>query len=388
MAAGGRTTAVTGFVGMRFQGMALTGIGGIGSQAVDKMLMSDTIVSALGLHGPMVDTMPMADRTLLISASHGEGYGINSGFMGIGMMGYAFQGMGSTPVYISITMSDAMRMDESLSSVRAETRPVGDAMLMADGVTSHSTYARTASSDSMLMGDALVEHVTLPRPIADAMVFNESLAQNSILAARILADSMPMIESSAGVRLFVRIATDSMPMTDTVSKASAFLRTLTDTVLMTDNALARIVRAVLDSMLMSDVAIRTTYHIHPVPGYVEIVVEFNSIEIVIEFDYSGEQMPRIPFAGTPAIATATFYQAGNTTPQDPTAVSLKVLGPSGESTYHYGTDPIERLSQGVYQYSIDTTGSPDFVWTAEWIGTEEVEAVDVAYFPIQADPLA
>lgn len=81
--------------------------------------------------------------------------------------------------------------------------------------------------------------------------------------------------------------------------------------------------------------------------------------------------------------TAAFTNTAGTA-TDPTAVTLKVIDPSGnEASYAYGESPsvVEKSATGGYyaDLSIDEAGD----WHYQWLGTGTVQAVEPGQFVVQ-----
>lgn len=95
-------------------------------------------------------------------------------------------------------------------------------------------------------------------------------------------------------------------------------------------------------------------------------------------------------SGSLITSTATFLD-DNGNPADPNTITLKYQAGSGSViTVAYPSLPVVRVSTGVYQAELDSTGwtgySPQF-WTVEWIGTGNVQAIGVGYWNIVRAPL-
>ena len=81
-------------------------------------------------------------------------------------------------------------------------------------------------------------------------------------------------------------------------------------------------------------------------------------------------------AGTLVTSTATFASTETGQVADPTTVTLKYRPPGGATqTVTYPNALITRVSTGVYSAELDSTGLPG-PWTAEWIGTGAVQAIE------------
>lgn len=92
-------------------------------------------------------------------------------------------------------------------------------------------------------------------------------------------------------------------------------------------------------------------------------------------------------AGDLVTVTATFTNSASV-PTDPSTITLKV-GRKGtsEKTYVYLTDAIvTRVSTGVYQANLDTTGYAQGQYTYFWLGTGAVQAVNDGVFAVQSQP--
>lgn len=92
-------------------------------------------------------------------------------------------------------------------------------------------------------------------------------------------------------------------------------------------------------------------------------------------------------AGSLVSSTATFTLTSTGLATDPSTITLKYLPGSGSAvTIVYPAAGITRVSAGVYQASLDTTGKPG-TWTVEWIGTGAVQAIATDTWTITAAPL-
>lgn len=90
-------------------------------------------------------------------------------------------------------------------------------------------------------------------------------------------------------------------------------------------------------------------------------------------------------SGSLVTSTATFLDDTGT-PADPDTITLKYkAGTAGTVTAVYPDDPVTRVSEGIYQAELDSTGftGPGLQqWTVEWIGTGTVQAIAVATFTV------
>jgi hypothetical protein len=105
------------------------------------------------------------------------------------------------------------------------------------------------------------------------------------------------------------------------------------------------------------------------------------------------ELPETLYDGNAVTVGVTFStpQAGvpqaQWLPVDPTNVSLTFIAGTGASpvVWHYGTDAITRVSQGIYTAELDTTSKPGR-WGVKWIGTDACAAVWVAGFQVTPQP--
>jgi hypothetical protein len=92
-------------------------------------------------------------------------------------------------------------------------------------------------------------------------------------------------------------------------------------------------------------------------------------------------------AGSLVRVTASFFNALTQSNADPSTVTLKVSTNRGTtSTYIYGQSAVGRDGVGLYHFDIDTTNLPGN-WNYEWIGTGAIQAIDSAWFVVNAAPL-
>jgi hypothetical protein len=92
-------------------------------------------------------------------------------------------------------------------------------------------------------------------------------------------------------------------------------------------------------------------------------------------------------AGTLVTSTATFVAESTGLPADPTTVSLKYeLAPGTVVAFTYPSG-ITKVSTGVYQYEVDTTGAPAGTATLVWKGTGAVQAINADTWTIEPSPL-
>ena len=93
-------------------------------------------------------------------------------------------------------------------------------------------------------------------------------------------------------------------------------------------------------------------------------------------------------AGNVVVLTATFTTVATSTLTDPTTITLKVGNTAtATTTYTYAASQITRVSTGVYQVNIDTTGYSAGTYGYEWLSTGPAQAVAAGAFVVQADPL-
>lgn len=96
-------------------------------------------------------------------------------------------------------------------------------------------------------------------------------------------------------------------------------------------------------------------------------------------------------AGTLVRETGNFCDV-NGDLADPTTVTLQYQPGAGEPVARvtYGGGQVTRAAQGVYYYDIDTsgwTGPGTALYTAQWVGTGNVQAVEPDYFQVEAPPI-
>jgi hypothetical protein len=98
-----------------------------------------------------------------------------------------------------------------------------------------------------------------------------------------------------------------------------------------------------------------------------------------------------PFvAGSLVTSTAKFYNAAGDL-ADPNVITLQYRqGYATTVTVTYPAAPITRADEGVYQADFDTsgfTGPDNQLWTVQWSGTGNVQAVAVSYWTVVPAPL-
>jgi hypothetical protein len=90
-------------------------------------------------------------------------------------------------------------------------------------------------------------------------------------------------------------------------------------------------------------------------------------------------------SGSLVTSTATFLDDTGS-PADPSTITLKYKTGTGDTvTAVYPDSPVTKVSTGVYQAELDTTGfdGPNLqLWTVEWIGTGSVQAIAVSTFQV------
>lgn len=90
-------------------------------------------------------------------------------------------------------------------------------------------------------------------------------------------------------------------------------------------------------------------------------------------------------SGSLITSTATYFDE-NGDAADPTVVTLKYKTGSGATiTAVYPSLPVTRVSTGVYQAELDTTGftgPAQQLWTVQWAGTGNVQAIAVSHFQV------
>jgi hypothetical protein len=88
-------------------------------------------------------------------------------------------------------------------------------------------------------------------------------------------------------------------------------------------------------------------------------------------------------AGSLITSTATFANAAGS-PADPSTITLKYRAGSGPTVVAvYPAPAITRVSAGVYQALLDTTGwagPGDQLWAVQWSGTGLVQAIADSYW--------
>lgn len=99
-------------------------------------------------------------------------------------------------------------------------------------------------------------------------------------------------------------------------------------------------------------------------------------------------LPTPTWAGTSISTTASFKPPGASKPIDPTTVECWFRQGTGSwTTWTYqGTGSIVRQKQGQYFAQIPTDGSPTIDWEVKWVGTGVCAVVEVATFPVTAQP--
>lgn len=83
--------------------------------------------------------------------------------------------------------------------------------------------------------------------------------------------------------------------------------------------------------------------------------------------------------------TVTFLDDTGT-PADPSVITLKYkAGTADTITAVYPASPVTKVSAGIYQAELDTTGFTgpgQQPWTVQWSGTGNVQAIAVATFTV------
>lgn len=100
--------------------------------------------------------------------------------------------------------------------------------------------------------------------------------------------------------------------------------------------------------------------------------------------------PATYMSGSLITSTATFLDDTGAL-ADPSTITLKYKAGSGATvTAVYPAAPVTRVSTGVYQAELDSTGwtGPDSqLWTVQWSGTGNVQAIGVGYWEINPPAL-
>lgn len=95
-------------------------------------------------------------------------------------------------------------------------------------------------------------------------------------------------------------------------------------------------------------------------------------------------------SGSLITSTATFSNAAGT-PADPSVVTLAYRKGYGTTvTVVYPDPPITRTGTGVYQADLDTsgfTGPDNQLWTIQWSGSGNVQAINVSSWTVTPAPL-
>jgi hypothetical protein len=93
-----------------------------------------------------------------------------------------------------------------------------------------------------------------------------------------------------------------------------------------------------------------------------------------------------PFISVSLVTVTATFLDDTGSPADPTTITLKYkAGTADTVTVVYPDSPLTRLSEGVYQAELDTTGfdGPGLQqWTVQFTGTGTVQAIAVATFPV------
>lgn len=92
------------------------------------------------------------------------------------------------------------------------------------------------------------------------------------------------------------------------------------------------------------------------------------------------------FEGT-AVTTTVTFQDDTGALVDPTTVVLRFGQRGSETSWFYGTDPITKVSTGVYSALIDTSNGGGSMWYVVWVGTGACAVAQPGEFQVDKLPL-
>lgn len=393
----------SGFLGFGYLGFGILGVGAVGGVGGDTVLDTDTSALAVAWRPSATDSVVDTDAAMLVAATHGEQYGPGTGFLGIGMTGYAFLGVGTSNTFPTLIVTDASNNTDlaAISFIAVRSTLTADTALDSESVGYATHFARSAVDASTIVDSANRTFDWL-RPVVDQALDADSPAA-SFIASRSATDSCTDSDTASNASQLARSASDSVLDDDASSIQVILLRLATDTVLDADHALAFLARASLDFCLCQDAPARAvTVHIPGAGILITSMTPATRLTMTIETatNEEDEPMPQLPgvvVEGSVQLCRASFVSELLGVKVDPDAVKIgwSIYGIPVEAVYldngAHGT--IVRDDLGDYHFMLPTAGlltnrpAPALV-TVEWEGTGAAAIVDWDVFQLVPAPIS
>jgi hypothetical protein len=257
-----------GFMGYGFMGIEFMGVGNVSGVCQDTILVTDSAAQSSAFTRPSsADTVLCYDQTV-VSSPKGEKSGPGTGFMGYGVTGYAFMGVGSAPFAGSLIITDSISVtDAAARSPITANRSATDTILCTDVATPVSRFVRSAA-DTISVTDVAGQTTLQPRSASDTILVTDVATRAAESFTRAAADTIACTDVAAGAQTVTRTVIDFITIADAAARSpETFVRSCTDSIPVTDFVLARINRACLDTILVVDVATPVVV-LRPEPGVI------------------------------------------------------------------------------------------------------------------------
>jgi hypothetical protein len=284
----------TAFGGIGASGAEYNGVGGNTRQVASDTNLNADVAHASKQGKIIYDSNVNIDTNVVFSLADGERGNPGTDYMGIGMLGFAYSGVGSAgPITQAVVLTDAnQNVDVAVRSAISYLRTSTDNNVNTDAITSHIIVVRSASDGNLNTDVAVRGALYLPRAITDANV-NTDVCVRAIVFVRVCTDNNVNTDTAKGNVTQVRSATDNNVNTDAAVKIDSLHAVCTDNNFNVDITRSYASRRATDNNFNNDAAIGVATHdiwrfnsITPILVFasVEPTLHFTSVEPVLAFE--------------------------------------------------------------------------------------------------------